>query len=337
MPCQERELPQSKSTGRQQGSSTAKPRPAEQVPEPKNAQEGYRTAYRMWSGGNQALAEMILDYCRRRWPTDIRLAFFQAACTRSRFEVREAAPLFDQIARAAPGSVEGRCSQAMLAIDGGREADAGFAALRTLVQQNPTDTLALWMLAVTCRALKRNAEGVEYYRLLRQRIDGVGPVLVHQTYANLLEELGRYQEALPERILAIRTEPETWSVNALLQTLDTLHKYPELIEVASQAVQHFPNESIIWFKWGYALSKLGRRVEAEQKYRRVTQLDPANSTAWDNLGLLLEAAGRYNEAIAMYQRAITADPNNAQFRGDLAALKDRLARSAAAPRLPGFK
>ena len=53
------------------------------------------------------------------------------------------------------------------------------------------------------RALNLNEQGCRYYERLLKQLD-VGPVLVHQTYANLLDEVGRSVDALPHRELAVK-------------------------------------------------------------------------------------------------------------------------------------
>ena len=92
-----------------------------------------------------------------------------------------------------------------------------FADFKKLVDENPDDIMIRWMLAVQCRNWNRNAEGAELYRQILDRWNP-GPVLVHQTYANLLDELARFEEALVEHYKAVKMEPAAWSYDGLGNT-----------------------------------------------------------------------------------------------------------------------
>ncbi len=165
-----------------------------------------QTVLTIWAEGNQIAAETYLGWLVGRHPQHQRLAFFRAACMRSRFDVQSALPMFQEVARADPGSPEGRCTAAILALDSGRDLEANFKTLLELVKANAQDPLIVWMLAVQCRARNRNEEGVAAYRELLKLVP-VGSSLVHQTFANVLDETKQYEEALKHREIVVRQEP----------------------------------------------------------------------------------------------------------------------------------
>ncbi|MDQ2731697.1 MAG: tetratricopeptide repeat protein [Armatimonadota bacterium] len=202
------------------------------------ADGAYNTILKTWGDGSQAGAESLLASAVTQYPDRQPLAFFQAACTRSRFDIQAAYPLFQHVAAMDSTTTQGRCAATMMQMDRRQDLEQGFETLRALVQESPTDPLLLWMLAIQCRSYKRNPEGAECYRKLLALI-GPGPVLVHQTYANILDELGRHQEALAHRERAVQLEPATWSYDGWAGTLEDLGQDQKAYEVRVRAAKLF--------------------------------------------------------------------------------------------------
>lgn len=198
----------------------------------------YSAILKTWSDGSQAGAESLLTTAVTQYPNDQPLGLFQAACVRSRFDIQLAAPLFWHVSYLARDTPQGRCAATMNQMDRRQDIERGFATLRTLVQANPTDPIPLWLLAIQCRSYKRNQEGAECYRKLLALI-GTGPSLVHQTYANILDELDRHQEALVHRELAVKLEPATWSYDGWADTLEDLDQDQKAYEIRKQAAVLF--------------------------------------------------------------------------------------------------
>lgn len=198
----------------------------------------YRKVLATWSGGDQAGAEVLAAQAVSQFPDDQRLAFFQAACTRSRFEVQEAYPMFIHVNRMDPTTVQGKCSLEIAQIDAKLAVWQHFLELRDVVKRDPTDPIPLWMLAVECRSLNRNVEGIGCYQKLLTMVHP-GPVLVHQTFANLLDEVGRHSEALGHRELAVKMEPAPWSYGGWAITLDDLGQHEKAKSVRKKAAKMF--------------------------------------------------------------------------------------------------
>ena len=225
---------------RAQGCSTTRSRPA-QAPSSGAAEQEYKAILKTWSGGDQRQAEARLDRAVAQFPSDQRLALFQAACARSRFEVKRAYPMFLHVVEMNPASVQGECAGQIAALDAGQNVNTHFVALRTLVQENPNDPIPLWLLAVQCRAHDKSGEGVRHYRTLLNMVDP-GPVLIHQTYANLLDELGQHKEALAHREIAVKLEPASWSFGGLAITLDALGRHDDAERVRRKSAGLFPTQ-----------------------------------------------------------------------------------------------
>jgi len=175
-----------------------------------------------WSSGHQYEAEALLAYDVHIYPSDQRLEFFHAACTRSRWDIIGARPLLQEVVHLQAGTADALCATFVSNIDLGSDITDNFNALTTLAKNNRTDLLILWMLAVECRQLERDYPGtglaasaanfgIQCYSVLLSRTNGVGPSLVHQTYGNLLDDMGHTSSAVVQRRLAAAQEPATWS------------------------------------------------------------------------------------------------------------------------------
>jgi predicted Zn-dependent protease len=294
--------------------------------EPKTAQQAYRVALGLWASGDQAAAEYVLEPYRRRFPSDIRLAFFQAACIRSRFEVNDAAPLFSSIVQAAPSSLEGQCSVSMLALDRRQDVAANFRALEALASAHYTDPLLLWMLAVACRTYGRNPEGIYWYSLLLKEINGVGPVLVHQTLANLLDGSGRPDLALPHRFIAVRLEPEYWTYGSLMQTLMQMQRVGDAIVVGKKATSLFPDNAWLRLIFAQAIYERGDFQEAGRQLQVSTKLDPSKAFAWILWGDCMAGQQQYGAAMQMYRMALRCDPSNAEAANKASVMQQAVSR-----------
>ncbi|MBU4461202.1 MAG: ankyrin repeat domain-containing protein, partial [Verrucomicrobia bacterium] len=234
------------------------------------------------AGGRQGEAEAFLADAAMEQPENARLWFLLGACARSRFDEERAALVFDHVAALAPESKEGLCAALVARMDRGRGTAPCFDALRILVEENPDDPVLRWVIAVQCRAQGSAHEGVQHYRrLAAQWIPG--PVLLHQTYANLLDEIRAPELALVERKIAVDMEPAPWAIDGLASTL----------------------------------VDLGRFDEAEALYRQVLEEAPDNLRHWQNLGSCLLQAGRYEACAGTMEEA------NRRFPGRTEILRRR--------------
>ncbi len=208
-------------------------------------------ALALLSSGDQAGAEKLVSAALSDTPTDQQLTFYTAALLRSRFLVREADTAFLQTASLGSSSLYGRVSMLVVALDQGDDVSSKFTELHSIVEQNGTDLMLRWLLAMECRtfaydrgtSLNARAEyfhtGVEQFRQILGQWSP-GPVLVHQTFANLLDDLGLHGEALPHRYLAVQQEPRDWSFQGLWLTLYSMERYQEARVSIERAIQYAP-------------------------------------------------------------------------------------------------
>jgi tetratricopeptide (TPR) repeat protein len=267
------------------------------------ADQAYAVAMKLWAEGRQSDAENLLSELVDAHPTDQRLAFFQVACNRSRFDVSGSVRPFSNVMTMDPNSPAGKCAALMVLLDTKTDVARQFDSLAKLAKDEWNDPLIVWMAAVQCRSLNRNKEGVQYYRRLLELIaPAPGPVLLHQTFANLLDELKLYDEALTHRKLAVQLEPASWSYQGLGNTLASLKRYDEAGEAFARASELAPGTSLYLRNWSDSLRNAGKYEQSIEKSKRATELNPRDWAAWNSWGLSLEQLGQVDEALEKFRR-----------------------------------
>jgi tetratricopeptide (TPR) repeat protein len=259
--------------------------------------------------GKQAEAEELLSKYVRQYRDNQDVVFLYAACARSRFMVSEALPIFDVVADLGRDTPRGKCATYMLRLDTRRDVEENFASLSKLVDANPDDIVLRWMIAVQCRTLEKNEEGVTHYKKILEKWDP-GPSLVHQTYGNLLDELHRYEEALVERRKTVKLEPAGWSYQGLGNTLTSMGRYQEANDAYRKCVELAPNHPEYWRCWGWSLLRQKDYVNAISRVEKAVALNPRDSKAYQYWGQCLENTGDKVGALDKYQKAVKLDPCN---------------------------
>jgi len=84
----------------------------------------------------------------------------------------------------------------------------------------------------------------------------------------------------------------------------------EAIACYDKALEHSPDDSILWRRKGFALIKAGRYAEAADCFDRTLALRPDDATAWQRKGYALACMGREEDAVACCDAALTQDPGH---------------------------
>lgn len=270
------------------------------------ADDACAAALAILADGKQSLAEALLEALTRKHPEHARIAFFRAACRRSRFDIDTATEQMRAVARLSSDSVEGRCAKLMADLDTALlTAHFKFEAMMKFAEANADDPLVVWVAAVACRTFKENERGVEWYRrMLKLIAPGQGPVLVHQTMANLLDDLGKYEESMEHRRIAVKLEPAGWSYQGMANTLKAMGKYKEAGEAYAKAVEHQPRSVLYLLQWTHCLGQAQDWPGVVDKAQCVIALDPRNALAWSLRGMGLLNQGKLEEAAASLQKAV---------------------------------
>ncbi len=294
-------------------STLAENKAIEQAPDCKlSVDEAYARSIELLSDGRQAEAEDLIKSALKSHRDDIRILFAKAVLERSRYN-KTAGDVWFAMARKAQGNKSlSRAAWLSMQLDQKRSVDENLPELIRLSDENPDNVFLLWLGALQCREQSKQDDDVEIAELGRERYEmllkkfRVGPVMLHQFYANILAEtLKDYETAMEHRILAVSMEAKGWSLYGMGNTLVGMKNYEWGSAVLARTVRTNPYNSKYVNRWGDALYYLGRYGEAEKKYRIAIRLSPRTGYYWDDLGDCLNKRGNAKEEMfEAYQRAV---------------------------------
>jgi tetratricopeptide (TPR) repeat protein len=102
-------------------------------------------------------------------------------------------------------------------------------------------------------------------------------VEAHYNIGNLLDKMGRPEEALPELLKAVQLNPKRPSVrDALGAVLVELGRFDEAMSQLTEAARLNPNDPGAHFDMGKLLLKQGRDSGAMDEFHAALRLDPDN-------------------------------------------------------------
>ncbi len=132
------------------------------------------------------------------------------------------------------------------------------------------------------------------------------------------EEPARRAEAmaLTQRIARSGSDEKLSALNLIgVELLERPEKRPEDLKQAigyfEQVIAQEPGLAMAHTNWGAALSALGDKAGATEKYREAIRLAPDEPMQHHNLGVVLAAQGKTAEAIASFEKAISLAPGYA--------------------------
>jgi len=129
---------------------------------------------------------------------------------------------------------------------------------------------------------------------------------------NVLQEMGRYDEALESYAKAVALNPRfTKAYNNQGNILQKIWRYSEALASYDRAIALQPDDASGYYNRGLVLQKMTRHDAALPSYDKVIALMPNHVDAHNNRGLALHAMGRYAEALESYAKAIALNPGYA--------------------------
>jgi tetratricopeptide (TPR) repeat protein len=129
-----------------------------------------------------------------------------------------------------------------------------------------------------------------------------GPILLHQTFGNILDELGDHDEALKHRLIAIQMDETSWNFDAYGNTLSYLERYQEA-EAAYRKSLSIKESAATYYNLGLIIKDPKRSLEAEDIYRKCLSIDPTYYRAQVMLAKMLHQQGRDFEARQLFRSA----------------------------------
>src|SRR5689334_4980424 len=180
------------------------------------------------------------------------------------------------------------------------------AELTAAVSLNPADTDSVVRLARVYLARKDIAAAGRTLEASVAR--GNDPAGVYALLAEVYEQSGHVENAIPAMRLAIERDPRSERLRFAYAVLLTNTNAPAAAVIRlEESLQEFPSSSRLWFALGFANFKLDKNEEAERALRKAIELDPKFAAAFAYLGLIRARTGAYGEAITLYESALRAD------------------------------
>ncbi|WP_372845644.1 tetratricopeptide repeat protein [Pontiella sp.] len=259
--------------------------------------------------GRQAEAEDMLERTIVKFKPDARLLFERGVMARSRWDKQSAMLYFAGVLVLEDSSPRARAAQAAIQMDADKNVSEGYGVLRRVMEENPDDLFLTWLFAIQCRGQRRFArEGAAAYERILEEWKP-GPVMVHHTYANILtESLGRLDDALVHRRIALEQAERAWTYQGLANTLMDLNQLEEAIVAYEKAVELKPEDPDYLRQYGRALLKARRGDEAVAIFEQLYALDPTDTFALMFKAQELRNSGRTDEVNTLFDRAAKMNP-----------------------------
>jgi len=178
--------------------------------------------------------------------------------------------------------------------------------LTAAVSANPADTDSVVRLARVYLARKEIAAAGRTLEAAVAR--GNDPAPVYALLADVYEQSGHVENAIPALRLAIQRDPQSEKYRFAYAVLLTNTNAPGAAVIRlEESLRTFPSSSRLWFALGFANFKLDKNDEAERALRKAVELDPKFAPPFAYLGLIRAKTGAYGEAVTLYESALRAD------------------------------
>jgi tetratricopeptide (TPR) repeat protein len=103
-------------------------------------------------------------------------------------------------------------------------------------------------------------------------------------------------------------------------TLGSAGQEDEALAVLQKAIEHEPDNALLWYERALIESRAGKREQAVEGLRKALQLKPDFADAQNNLGTDLAQMGDQQGAETAFRAALTTNPYDAETRANLGRL-----------------
>jgi Tfp pilus assembly protein PilF len=195
---------------------------------------------------------------------------------------------------------------------GGALLEAGLLAeaeaeLSAAVAADPGDGDAVVRLARVYLARKEVASAGKTLESAVAR--GVDVAPVYALLAQVYEQSGHLENAIPAMRLAIQRDPESEKYRFAYGMLLTNAYAPAAAVIRlEEALGVFPSSPRLWFALGLAHFKHDKDADAKRALERAIELDPKFAPAIAYLGIIRIKAGETAAGVALYEDALRIDP-----------------------------
>jgi Tfp pilus assembly protein PilF len=138
---------------------------------------------------------------------------------------------------------------------------------------------------------------------------GVESAPVYALLADVYEQSGHPENAIPAMRLAIQRDPQSEKYRFAYGLLLTNAYAPDAAIIRlEEALKSFPNSPPLWFALGLAHFKKQNNEKAEEAFKHSLDLNPNFASALAYRGMIRVVAGETAEGITLYEKALQVDP-----------------------------
>jgi len=185
--------------------------------------------------------------------------------------------------------------------------DQAEKLLQEVLGAQPTHPDALRFMGILY-AMKRNwpAALVLIDQALELNPDNA---FAHSNKGNILQELGRIEDAIESYDRAITLAPDNVEVyNNKGNALQALNQFADSLEWYDRAIALAPQYAMAYNNKGNALQELKHFNEAMDCYNKALALGNGADSAFTGIGVVLQQLKRYEEALSFFDKAIALNP-----------------------------
>lgn len=274
------------------------------------AESVQETTVKFLEQGKQSEAESYVEGVVKDNPS-VDSIFIFGVLTRSRFNVERSLKVFGIIENKLKGERRDAVKLVM-SIDSDKEKIENFTELNRVANAS-NDPFIWWLAAISARTVSKPDEGVLQYEKIC-KIWVPGPVLVHQTYANLLHELKRYDEAVIHRKIAIDQERAPWALHAMGVTLSAAGKENEAELYFKEAYDSEPDSKKYFYAYIESLFSQKKYQDAKVFLNPILEVEPDNAYANFKMGYAEFYTKNFKESELRWKKALDLEPGNESYK-----------------------
>ncbi|MGA1874919.1 MAG: tetratricopeptide repeat protein, partial [bacterium] len=190
---------------------------------------------------------------------------------------------------------------------------------RRVVQKNPENILARFLLASAQKKVGRLEEAIEEF----QQVAALNPrfINVHNCLGNIYEEMAEYEKAALEYRMDMKLHPQVpLSYNNLGGVYLKQGRYQEAQEQFEKVLLLEPDRTtriVTHSNLGIAWEMMGLYDRAQQAYQSSLDLDPDYLPARMGLGNIFLKKNQMDRAVREWQKALDIFPQNAEAHFNL--------------------
>ncbi|XP_033629569.1 protein O-mannosyl-transferase TMTC2-like [Asterias rubens] len=209
--------------------------------------------------------------------------------------------------------------------------EEALASYKMAIQCRPRLSMAHLNLGIVLTALDRNEEAETVYRHASNLDDAglkdpknqmTGVISSLFNLGRLMQDQGRYEEALQVFIEAIGRRPDHYApqslYNMLGETYFKLGKSEDAERWFKKSLEVKPDHVPAHLTYAHMLAKTNRAAEAETFLNKALEIDATNHNIYQHYDQFLQDQGRLSEAVAMSFKAFDLQPDDYDVTFNLA-------------------